>query len=291
MKLVTFMRRENRREEIGVLREGNRVLPISQTGLSFVDMNDLILHAGKEDLETIRNFQGETIPLEEVKLLAPIPRPLQDILCLGMNYMDHAREAAGYSKEAFTSDKAVAVYFSKRATWCQGDGDPIPAHADLTQKLDFENELAVILGKDAVNVRPEDAASYIFGYSIINDVSARDLQTGHKQWYFGKGLDGFSPMGPCIVTADEIAFPPALDLYTTLNGEQKQKSNTSLLIHDIPEILSELTRGMTLRAGTIIATGTPKGVLMGMENPVFMKPGDEVVCTIEGIGSLTNRVE
>ena len=291
MKLVTFVRTSGTKEEVGILQADGSVLPLSETGLPYTSMNELILHVSGEELALVRTAEGKTVPAGGYRLLAPIPRPLQDVLCLGMNYMEHAAEAAGYSHEAFDSNKAVAVYFSKRAGYCPGHNDPIPAHEDLTQRLDFENELAVILGKDARNVRPEDAADYIFGYTIVNDVSARDLQTGHKQWYFGKSLDGFVPMGPCITTADEIPFPPALKLRTTLNGEERQNSNTSLLIHDIPEILSELTRGMTLLAGTIIATGTPKGVLMGMEEPVFLKKGDVVSCWIEGIGELTNRVE
>ena len=291
MKLVTFVRNSDTKEELGILQPDGKVLPLAEAGFAFQDMNDLILHADSEELRAMSLAEGPAVSPESVRLLAPIPRPLQDILCLGMNYREHAAEAAGYSSEAFTSDKAVAVYFSKRAGYCPGHMEPIPAHADLTARLDFENELAFILGKDACNVTPEDAASCIFGYTIINDVSARDLQTGHKQWYFGKSLDGFAPMGPCILTADEVSFPPALHIYTTLNGELRQDSNTSLLIHTIPEILSELTKGMTLKAGTIIATGTPKGVLMGMDEPVFMKSGDEVTCCIEGIGELTNRVE
>ena len=136
-----------------------------------------------------------------------------------------------------------------------------------------------------------DAADFIFGYTIVNDVSARDLQTSHKQWYFGKSLDGFTPMGPCIVTADEIAWPPALAISTEVNGELRQNSNTRMLIHGIGEIIETLTRGMTLKAGTIIATGTPKGVIMGMENPEFLVPGDRIACRIEGIGELVNTVE
>ena len=134
-------------------------------------------------------------------------------------------------------------------------------------------------------------ADYIFGYTIINDVSAREVQTIHKQWHFGKSLEGFCPMGPCILTADEVPFPPALPIWTTLNGKLRQNSNTNCLIHGIPEIVSTLSRGLTLKAGTIIATGTPKGVLMGEENPIFLQPGDEVVCGIDGIGELRNTVE
>ena len=152
-------------------------------------------------------------------------------------------------------------------------------------------ELAVVLGKAARDVKAADAADYIFGYTVLNDVSARDLQTGHKQWYFGKSLDGFTPIGPCIVTADEFdSYPPQLGIRSFVNGEKRQDSNTGLQIFDIDHVIAELSQGMTLKAGTIIATGTPAGVGMGMEPPCFLKPGDEVCCEIEGIGTLTNTV-
>ena len=172
------------------------------------------------------------------------------------------------------------------------------------KKLDYECELAVVLGKDAKDVPAGQTKDYVFGYTILNDVSARDVQTAHKQWYFGKSLDGFTPMGPVLVTADEIAYPPALEITSRVNGELRQKlpircfvngekrqdSNTGLQIFDIDHVIAELSQGMTLKAGTIIATGTPAGVGMGMEPPCFLKPGDEVRCEIEGIGTLTNTV-
>lgn len=290
MKLVTFMRKERGREELGILRE-QRVLPLEELGFSFRDMNDLILRAGPWERAAMASARGEGLPLSEVRLLSPIPRPLQDVLCLGLNYYDHAAEASGFSKDAFGVELAAPIFFSKRVGYSQGTDAPIPAHRDLTEKLDFENELGVIIGRDADRVSEEEAPDYIFGYTVVNDVSAREVQTRHKQWYFGKSLEGFCPMGPCILTADEVAFPPRLRIWTTLNGELRQDSSTGCLIHGVAEIISTLSRGMVLRAGTIIATGTPKGVLMGGENPVFLRPGDEVVCAIEGIGELRNRVE
>ena len=260
MKLVTFTRPGESREALGLLRE-DRVLPLEDLGFAFADMNDLILRASKEDLAAMAAAEGEGLPLGDVTLLSPIPRPLQDVLCLGLNYSEHAAEAGRFSSEAFGVELAAP------------------------------NELGVILGKDASCVAPEDVADYIFGYTIINDVSAREVQTIHKQWHFGKSLEGFCPMGPCILTADEVPFPPALPIWTTLNGKLRQNSNTNCLIHGIPEIVSTLSRGLTLKAGTIIATGTPKGVLMGEENPIFLQPGDEVVCGIDGIGELRNTVE
>lgn len=276
MKLVTFEYRG--REQAGIL-EGDRVRPLPGT------MNEII------ENQALLGRPGEALPLEAVRLLAPIPRPRQDIVCLGLNYTEHAEEAFGYSRQAFSADRNHPVFFSKRATYCQGSGEPIPAHADLTQRLDYETELAVVLGRDALNVPEAEAEEYIFGYTIVNDVSARDLQTRHKQWYFGKSLDGFCPMGPCIVTRDEIAWPPALRIATRVNGAPRQDSNTRMLIHGIAEIISTLSAGMLLKAGTVIATGTPKGVAMGMETPAFLMAGDVVTCEIEGIGTLENRVE
>ena len=285
MKLVTFRRRHSAREEVGILR-GEQVLP-----LPFASMNELIQALPSQGFSALPDLAQPALPLEELTLLSPIPRPLQDVVCLGLNYTEHAAEAAGYSKEAFGGEAPAPIFFSKRVDYSQGTGAPIPAHRDLTDRLDYENELAVILGRDAYQVSQEDAAQYIFGYTVLNDVSARELQTRHKQWYFGKSLDGFTPMGPCITTADEIPFPPKLRIWTTVNGELRQDSNTGMLIHSIAEIISTLSQGMTLRAGTVIATGTPKGVIMGMEDPHFLQPGDTVVCAIEGIGELVNTVE
>ena len=228
--------------------------------------------------------------ISDVKILSPIPRPNQDIICLGLNYSEHALEAKEFDSD-FTTEKAAAVYFSKRTSYSQGSGAPIPSHKNLTSQLDYEAELAVIIGKDAYQVSEEDAKNYIFGYSVFNDVSAREVQTGHKQWYFGKSLEGFSPMGPCIVTRDEFSYPPALAIKSFVNGEPRQDSNTANLIHGISEIISELSSGMVLKAGTIIATGTPAGVGMGMDPPTFLESGDEVICYIEGIGELRNIIE
>lgn len=240
-------------------------------------------------LEIASKSTGE-FPLADVTVLAPIPQPRQDVICLGMNYQKHKAEAEQFDAQAFTRAPEQAVYFSKRATHCPGPGAPIPGHFDLVDSLDYEVELAVILGKDAKNVKAEDAQDYIFGYTVLNDVSARNLQTGHKQWYFGKGLDGFTPMGPCIVTKDEVAWPPALPIRCWVNGEKRQEATTDQLIFSIPHILQELSQGMTLQAGTILATGTPAGVGMGFDPPKFLNAGDVVRCEIEGIGILENPV-
>ena len=277
MKLITCLYKGE--ERVGALTgEGVAFLPYS-------DMNALI-----ESLPPAVPAAAESVPLKDVTLLAPIPRPRQDVICLGMNYRDHEKEAAKYDAEAFKKEKPAAVYFSKRVSRAGDPEGEIPRYEGLVERLDYEAELAVIIGKTARNVKAENAGDYVFGYTVLNDVSARDLQTGHKQWYFGKGLDGFTPMGPCILTADETAFPPALDISCAVNGEARQHSNTALLIHGIPEIIEELSAGMTLLPGTIIATGTPAGVGMGFDPPKFLSAGDIVACTIQSIGTLRSTV-
>ena len=286
MKLVTYQ--YDGIERVGALTpDGAAILP-----LPYPDMNTLIESASFADLlsaASAAESSGASVPAAEAVLLAPIPRPRQDIICLGMNYRDHLTEAANYDS-AFAKERPVTVYFSKRVSQAVAPEGFIERHAGLTERLDYENELAVIIGKTARDVKAADAADYIFGYTIVNDVSAREVQTAHKQFYFGKSLDGFTPMGPCITTADEIAFPPALTLTTLVNGELRQNSNTSLLLNSIAEIIEELSSGMTLLPGTIIATGTPAGVGMGFETPKFLASGDVVACTIEGIGTLRNTV-
>lgn len=280
MKLVTCLYQD--KERVGALTEEGVVF------LPYPDMNTLIETLPPAALAVTST--EKPVPLADVKLLAPIPRPRQDVVCLGMNYRDHEKEAAKYDAEAFTKDRPAAVYFSKRVSRAGDPDGVIPRYEGLVERLDYEAELAVIIGKAARNVKAEDAGDYVFGYTVLNDVSARDLQTGHKQWYFGKSLDGFTPMGPCILTADETAFPPALDISCAVNGEARQRSNTSLLIHGIPEIIQELSAGMTLLPGTIIATGTPAGVGMGFDPPRFLKAGDVVECAIQGIGTLRSTV-
>ena len=286
MKLVTYQ--YDGIERVGALTpDGAAILP-----LPYPDMNTLIESASFADLlsaASAAESSGASVPTAEAVLLAPIPRPRQDIICLGMNYRDHLTEAANYDS-AFAKERPVTVYFSKRVSQAVAPEGFIERHAGLTERLDYENELAVILGRAARDVKAADAADYIFGYTIVNDVSAREVQTAHKQFYFGKSLDGFTPMGPCITTADEIAFPPALTLTTLVNGEPRQSSNTSLLLNSIAEIIEELSSGMTLLPGTIIATGTPAGVGMGFDPPKFLASGDVVACTIEGIGTLRNTV-
>lgn len=283
MKLVTYL--NNGAERVGALTAaGDGLLPLPYSHMQ------ALIEAPREELRAAVEAAGVALPLSGVTLCAPIPRPRQDVICLGINYHAHAAEAARYSAEAFTKERPVPIYFSKRVTEAVGPEGFIESHPGLVERLDYEAELAVVIGRTARNVKSADAAGYIFGYTILNDVSARLLQTTHKQWYFGKSLDAFTPMGPCITTADEIAFPPALAITTRVNGQLRQNSTTDLLITGIADIIEELSSGMTLLPGTIIATGTPAGVGMGLEPPAFLKPGDVVECAIAGIGILRNTV-
>ena len=292
MKILTY--KHGGETAVGVLKnDGSEVVPVNYLGCSAIDMNTFLDVQNEKKLEKLdRNkelMQG--IPLDEVQILSPIPHPKQDVVCLGINYYAHAEEAARFHDEAFGGERPVPIYFSKRINRALADGEEIDGHLDIVDSLDYEAELAVIIGKDARNVKPEEVFEYVFGYTILNDMSARNLQTSHKQWYFGKGLDGFAPMGPCIVTRDEAAWPPALPIRCWVNGEKRQEAVTDQLIFSIPHILQELTQGMTLQAGTIIATGTPAGVGMGADPPRFLKAGDVVRCEIEGIGVLENTIK
>ena len=272
--------------------DGRQVWPLSWLGLRYETLSDAIpfltpqVRAGL----SLAIAGIPALPIEAVTLESPIPAPAQDVICLGINYMAHSDEAEKYSADAFATRHQDAIYFSKRVTRAVPDGGFIEAHTDLVKKLDYECELAVVLGMDAKDVPAGQTKDVVFGYTILNDVSARDVQTAHKQWYFGKSLDGFTPMGPVLVTADEIAYPPALEITSRVNGELRQKSNTALLITSIGQILEELTGGMTLLPGTIIATGTPAGVGMGFDPPRFLQSGDTVECAIEGIGTLCSTV-
>lgn len=266
--------------------------------LNFRDMNELICNITAELWEKLARLaanedvlSGAAVRLEEVKLCAPIVRPRQDVICLGINYDAHAKEAGKFSDEAFGGERPYTIYFAKRVNKAVATGEAIPAYEGLVDSLDYEVELGVVLGKDAKGVTKEEALDYVFGYTIINDVSARNLQTRHKQWYLGKSLDGFTPMGPCIVTADEIEDVQNLNISCVVNDEVRQNSNTKYMMQTVAGAIAELSQGMTLQAGTIIATGTPAGVGMGMNPPCFLKRGDRIICEVEKIGKLTNFVE
>ncbi len=275
MKLATFV--FNGQELVGVV-EGSTVIPLPD----YASMEDLIRKELPEKLPE------ERIPLEQVIIISPIPRPSQDVICLGMNFADHTTEAAKFHPTMVREN--YAVYFSKRVNEAVPDGGIIDSHPDVTSQVDYEAEVAVIIGKDAYKVSRDDAHEYVFGYTILNDVSAREIQTRHKQFHLGKSLDTFTPIGPWIVTADEFAFPPQIPIRCYVNDELRQNGNTSQWIFGIEDVIADLSAGMTLQAGTIISMGTPAGVGMGFDPPKYLKDGDVVVCEADGIGSLTNTV-
>lgn len=266
--------------------------------LAFADMNALVMGWNEEVKAALASLaanedvlSGAAVNVDELQLCAPIVHPRQDVVCLGINYDAHAQEAGRFSDEAFGGERPYTIYFSKRVSRATATKELVPSYKGLVDSLDYECELGVVLGKDCKGVTKEEAKQYIFGYTIINDISARNLQTRHKQWYLGKSLDGFTPMGPCIVTADEIGDEQSLDISCTVNGELRQSSNTKYMIQTVCGAISELSQGMTLQAGTIIATGTPAGVGMGMQPPQFLQTGDVVECRIAKIGILTNTID
>ena len=266
--------------------------------LAFADMNALVMGWNEEVKAALASLaanedvlRGAAVNVDELQLCAPIVHPRQDVVCLGINYDAHAQEAGRFSDEAFGGERPYTIYFSKRVSRATATKELVPSYKGLVDSLDYECELGVVLGKDCKGVTKEEAKQYIFGYTIINDISARNLQTRHKQWYLGKSLDGFTPMGPCIVTADEIGDEQSLDISCTVNGELRQSSNTKYMIQTVCGAISELSPGMTLQAGTIIATGTPAGVGMGMQPPQFLQTGDVVECRIAKIGILTNTID
>ena len=274
---------------------GKTAFLLKDLGVCSENLREFIEKDGQGALPEIERILKEkddagNILLSKVKLCAPIMYPGQDLICLGINYHEHAEEAERFSRESFGGERPYTIYFSKRVNRASAHEDPIPFYEGLVDSLDYEVELGVILGKDAFQVSKEEAGDCIFGYTIINDVSARNLQTRHKQWYFGKSLDGFTPMGPCIVTKDELD-PKNLAISCEINEELRQNSTTGLMICSPEEAIAELSAGMTLKAGSIIATGTPSGVGLGFDPPKFLQPGDVVICRIEGIGVLRNRVE
>ncbi len=219
-------------------------------------------------------------PLKRVRLLAPIPSPSRNVFCLGRNYAEHAAERGAAPPEH-------PVYFTKPNTAVVGPGDDVVHHA-VTRELDYEVELAVVIGRGGRDIARGEALGHVFGYTIINDVTARDLQKRHQQWFKGKSLDTFCPMGPVLVTADEIADPQALSISLRVNGQTRQSSHTSKMIFPVDQCIEVLSQGMTLLPGDIIATGTPDGV--GAATGNFLKAGDRLEAEVERIGILANRV-
>ncbi|MFL5589125.1 MAG: fumarylacetoacetate hydrolase family protein, partial [Ktedonobacteraceae bacterium] len=227
--------------------------------------------------------------VSEVQLAAPIPRTRKNIVCLGLNYADHARESDEASGRSTTTLEAP-IFFTKAPTTVNGPYGDVVIDPTVSEQVDWEAELAVIIGKKGKNIREEDALEYVFGYTVLNDVTARDLQSRHKQFFKGKSIDGYCPMGPWIITADEIADPQQLPIRLRVNGVTKQDSNTGMMIYSVRQIIAILSRGLTLEPGDIIATGTPSGVGFARKPPEFLKAGDIMETEIEGIGTMRNTV-
>jgi 2-keto-4-pentenoate hydratase/2-oxohepta-3-ene-1,7-dioic acid hydratase in catechol pathway len=235
-------------------------------------------------------LEAAKVPLARARILAPIPRPAKNVFCVGRNYVEHIAEGARAQRIALDLPK-YPVFFSKPPTAVIGPNEPIPVQPAVSTNIDYEVELAVVIGKRGSNIRPGDAFEHVFGYTIVNDVTARDLQRRHGgQFLKGKGLDGSCPTGPAIVTRDELADPGQLAIRLWVNDELRQDGNTRDMIFPIAELIASLSEGLTLEPGDLLATGTPSGVGYAMSEPQFLKHGDVVRCEVEGVGRLVNPV-
>jgi 2-keto-4-pentenoate hydratase/2-oxohepta-3-ene-1,7-dioic acid hydratase in catechol pathway len=299
MRLVTFQQGASA-PRIGALDTGaGQIVDFSGADANLPgDLNGLIA-LGSEGLRlaqaAIDNAGDDArIDAADVRLLAPIPNPLRNVLAVGRNYHEHAQEFHDSGFDATAGATAVPefpIVFTKPNTSVVGPGDPILTSLDPTNSVDYEGELGVIIGPGGRGISKEDALDHVYGYTVINDVTARTLQHRHKQWFIGKGLDSFCPMGPVILTADEAGDVREFHLTTRVNDEPRQDAKVAALIFDVPTLIASISEGITLIPGDIIATGTPVGVGIGFEPPGFLKPGDVVSITIDPIGTLENPVE
>ena len=296
MKLVTF--REARAAAGGVLSpDGKMVAALAGLSPSGDGSVLSLIEAGEAAATAVAAAAMASSvawrPLDGVQLLAPIPVPRRNIMCVGKNYFEHAREFHDSGFDASAGKDPIPehpIFFSKSFSTVIGPGEAIDATSDWTASVDYEVELAVIIGRRARSVSKANALDHVFGYTIVNDVTSRTLQHQHKQWFLGKNFDTFCPMGPCVVTANEIGDVTQLEVSTHLNGELRQKAVVKDLIFDIPTLIATLSAVMTLEPGDIIATGTPAGVGIGFTPPRFMTAGDRVSVSISGIGTLENPV-
>ena len=310
MKLLSY--KINKETRIGILL-GDRVLDLNSAFdyhvggagedsiqrfdldmLSFLEMGEKGITEAKKAVVVAKNIESDYYsggrifyPLDCLTILSPIPRPRKNIVCLGLNYAEHVLEG----KQTLEKEQNLPknpIYFTKPPTSMAGPYDDI-IYPRATERLDYEIELALVIGKSGKNIPEDQVYSHIFGYSVFNDVSARDLQTRHGQWFKGKSCDTFSPMGPYLVTADEIVDPMNMDIWLKVNEVMRQNSNTKNMIFDIPKLVSVLSQGMTLEVGDIIATGTPSGV--GSAHKLgLLNVGDTVEAGIKGIGVIKNTV-
>lgn len=283
MKLITFEREGN--VDFGVLME-TQVYPLKKYfqdnfQLEGEDLRVVVESGKKIPMEDLT----EHFSVEEVKILPPFLEPNRNVLCIGKNYAEHVNEIQFLNEK--NEIPTESIYFSKLVDRFSGTGEELSLYG--IEDVDYEAELAVIIGKKGRDIEKDKAREYVFGYTIANDLSARTLQLTRKQWFKGKSLDGFCPIGPCIVTADEFAFPPKLRIRSTVNGELRQDDTTDHMLFDIPTILSDFSKHTTLKAGDIFMTGTPSGVGGGFPKPKYVKSGDVCQCEVEGIGVLENR--
>lgn len=297
MYFITY--KYNAFSEGGILTaDGSKILPITTLGqllgLKLPErLIDFIPMATEELLSDLSNIIKANpnlgINRNLVKLLAPIPKPPRNIFCIGKNYADHAKEIKNIPSLGEIPENPI--YFSKLPTTITGPDTVILSHIRATKKIDYEVELAIVIGKEGTDISLENAEDYIFGYTIANDITARDLQKKHSQWYKGKSLDTFCPLGPSIIHKNALPLPFDIKLTCKVNGEIRQQSTTGNMIFDIPTIVSDLSQGMTLLPGDIILTGTPGGVGVALDPPQFLQHGDVLEAEIEKIGILKNIIE
>lgn len=300
MRLVTYRSHVQDRARLGAIVDGLVVdmerlgaavqLPLPGDMLSFIDLGPAAVKTVAELLHQHHGHWplGTAVPLANVKLLAPIPRPRKNIFGIGLNYVEHVEESSR-SLDTSADLPKQPIIFSKPPTCVIGPDEPIEHDAKITQQLDWEVELAAIIGTRAKRIEEKDALSHVFGYSLMLDMSARDCRRA-GQWIYSKGLDTYAPFGPCIVTADEIPDPQTLDLWLKVNGEIKQKSNTRYMLFNVAHLITDISAGITLEPGDIIATGTPSGVGAGRTPQEWLWPGDVVEACVQGIGSLRHSV-
>ncbi|MBA2410635.1 MAG: fumarylacetoacetate hydrolase family protein [Gammaproteobacteria bacterium] len=293
MRLVTFD--DVHQPRLAVQKGDQLVVPSLMEGWpAGIDSMQALIDASAELLAELRRRIAEPPSnacrrLDLARLLAPIPRPRRNLVCLGWNYADHAQESAAASNRKYKLPEHPVV-FTKAMTSVTGPYADIPFEPHISSQIDWEVELGVVIGKPGRGIAPEKALEHVFGYTIVNDISARDMQSRHKQFFLGKSLDASSPVGPCIVTADEIPDPQRLGLRSWVNGALKQESNTENHIFDVATTISIVSLGMRLEPGDIIATGTPSGVGFARKPPEFLGPDDVVECEVEGIGRLRNKI-
>ncbi len=301
MKLVTFSESARAPSKTGVVGADGGIMDIARAAKSArvalpfdADCMISLVASGRKGLAAIRqamaHVKSSHYKLTKVKLHAPIPRTRKNVFCVGWNYLDHFNEGAK-ARPHVQEMPAHPAFFSKQPLCINRPYGNVPAHGGVTEKLDWEVELAMIIGQGGTNIKEAGAMKHVFGYTVANDVSAREVQRHHgQQWFRGKSLDGHLPMGPWIVTADDVPDPNNLNLQCRVNGVVKQDSNTQHLYFKLPRIIAELSAGITLEPGDIILTGTPSGVGHARTPPEFMQPGDVMETEVEGIGLLRNTI-